>query len=121
MSHLTDKLRAKAMRKLESLIFPLFFSVVIVPNIEAHTVTVGYEAAGAGTVDFWYGTYHVNPGYTEGSFRLVGNGLDITSPFTQLVTTITRGNCSVTVRTSIFLLAGQMPENGERLLQKWLL
>jgi len=75
------------MKKFTALFFLFLFSVAFTfSNAYAHTVSVGYEAAGVGTVDFWYGTYHNNPGYTEGSFQLVGNGLNITSPFTQLVT-----------------------------------
>ncbi|HEU5047511.1 MAG TPA: autotransporter outer membrane beta-barrel domain-containing protein [Rickettsiales bacterium] len=57
----------------------------------AHTVSVGYESAGAGTVDFWYGTYHspAQATYTEGSMSLVGigNSFSSTTPFTLLTST----------------------------------
>jgi hypothetical protein len=39
----------------------------------AHTITIGYENAGPGSVTFWYGTYHSFAApFTEGSFNLVG-------------------------------------------------
>ncbi|MBT6283675.1 MAG: PEP-CTERM sorting domain-containing protein [Rhodospirillaceae bacterium] len=38
----------------------------------AHTVTIGYENAGTGSVNFWYGSYHGFNGSTEGSLNLVG-------------------------------------------------
>lgn len=38
----------------------------------AHTITIGYENAGVGSVNFWYGSYHSFNGSTEGSLNLVG-------------------------------------------------
>jgi hypothetical protein len=40
----------------------------------AHTISIGYENAGVGSVNFWFGTYHTlaeAPSH-EGSFRLEG-------------------------------------------------
>lgn len=54
----------------------------------AHTNSVGYENAGPGAVNFWYGTYHVGTTFTEGSMQLVGpDGFDITTAFTLLTST----------------------------------
>ena len=53
-------------------------------NCFAHTVSVGYEATGPGTVNFWYGTYHDPVGYTEGSLHLVGGSVNVTQTFTLL-------------------------------------
>lgn len=41
----------------------------------AHTVSIGYENAGPGSLTFWYGSYHNYDGVTElteGTFNLVG-------------------------------------------------
>ncbi|MBS0327108.1 MAG: hypothetical protein JSS46_11280 [Proteobacteria bacterium] len=40
----------------------------------AHTISIGYANAGAGSVTFWYGTYHdcTESPPTEGSLSLVG-------------------------------------------------
>lgn len=54
----------------------------------AHTNSVGYENAGPGSVNFWYGTYHGGTTFTEGSMQLVGpGGFNVTSPFTMVVNT----------------------------------
>ena len=97
----------------------LFGDAFTFSNAYAHTVSVGYEAAGVGAVDFWYGTYHVNPGYTEGSFRLFGNGLDITSPFSQLVTSKPAGLIDGTTNfyTNGTLLVGTNPNSAPRTWQ----
>src|SRR6218665_2388124 len=55
----------------------------------AHTVSIGYESAGArGAVTFWYGTYH-DPSeatYTEGGLHVTNGGsYDTTVSFTNLV------------------------------------
>ncbi|MCB5185900.1 autotransporter outer membrane beta-barrel domain-containing protein [Methylobacillus gramineus] len=62
-------------------------SALFTPNLYAHTSSVGYENAGAGAVTFWYGTYHGNTSFTEGSLEVAGpsNYLS-TVPFTLLVT-----------------------------------
>jgi len=62
-------------------------SMLPISQAQAHTNSVGYENAGPGSVTFWYGTYHLNTQFTEGSFRLVGqNGAyDSTVSFTDLV------------------------------------
>ena len=52
----------------------------------AHTVSVGYVVTGPGSVTFYYGTYHVNPGYTEGSISVSGP-VSNTAGFTILTTT----------------------------------
>jgi uncharacterized protein with beta-barrel porin domain len=52
---------------------------------DAHTVSVGYENAGAGAVTFWYGTYHAGTNFTEGSLQLVGPGTNTTVGFTSVV------------------------------------
>lgn len=59
----------------------------------AHTMTIGYENAGPGSVTFWYGSWHspenfqTPPDYTEGSLQLQGPGTNTTVPFDLLVTT----------------------------------
>lgn len=54
----------------------------------AHTNSVGYENAGPGSVNFWYGSWHSGVDYTEGSMKLVGpGGFDVTTPFTMVVNT----------------------------------
>lgn len=54
----------------------------------AHTNSVGYENAGPGSVNFWYGNWHSGTTFTEGSMQLVGpGGFNVTSPFTMVVTT----------------------------------
>jgi fibronectin-binding autotransporter adhesin len=56
--------------------------------VNAHTVSIGYENAGPGSLTFWYGSYHSYgaPELNEGSFNLVGiNGNPFPSttvPFT---------------------------------------
>jgi outer membrane autotransporter protein len=53
----------------------------------AHTNSVGYENAGPGSVNFWYGNWH-HSNFTEGSMQLVGpGGFNVTSPFTMVVNT----------------------------------
>lgn len=53
----------------------------------AHTNSVGYENAGPGSVNFWYGNWH-HTDFTEGSMQLVGpGGFNVTSPFTMVVNT----------------------------------
>jgi outer membrane autotransporter protein len=54
----------------------------------AHTNSVGYENAGPGSVNFWYGNWHSGTTFTEGSMQLVGpGGFNVTSPFTTVVNT----------------------------------
>jgi PEP-CTERM motif len=61
----------------------------------AHTISIGYENAGPGSVSFWYGSYHLpseTPAFgTEGSLNLVGiNGnpfASTTVPFDMHVST----------------------------------
>ncbi len=66
----------------------LLSSLLATPAAFAHTVSVGYENAGAGSVTFWYGTYHTGVTYTEGSLQVTGpNSYSATVPFSLLATT----------------------------------
>lgn len=52
-----------------------------------HTNSVGYENAGPGSVNFWYGNWHSGTSFTEGSMQLIGpNGFNSTTAFTLLTT-----------------------------------
>ncbi|MDR5171922.1 autotransporter domain-containing protein [Methylobacillus flagellatus] len=56
-------------------------------TLYAHTSSVGYENAGPGSVTFWYGTYHSNTSFTEGSLEVSGpNSYSSTVSFSLLVT-----------------------------------
>src|SRR5690606_16254498 len=57
----------------------------------AHTNSVGYIAAGNGSFTIWYGTYHVNVPFTEGSLKFVGPSFASTVAFTLLTTTKPKG------------------------------
>jgi outer membrane autotransporter protein len=59
----------------------------------AHTSAVGYENAGPGSVNFWYGTYHAETTFTEGSMQLVNSdgSFSVTVPFTLLLNTTPTG------------------------------
>lgn len=66
----------------------LLSSLVSAPAALAHTVSVGYENAGPGSVTFWYGTYHTGTSYTEGSLQVTGpDSYSVTVPFSLLTTT----------------------------------
>jgi uncharacterized protein YhjY with autotransporter beta-barrel domain len=68
---------------------PLFAACLLLSSAGAsfaHTVSVGYEALGAGVFDIWYGTYHSGVNFNEGSLRLVGPSISTTVAFTMLVT-----------------------------------
>ena len=52
----------------------------------AHTVSIGYEALGGGVFDVWYGTYHANLNFTEGSLQMAGPSVSTTVAFTMVVT-----------------------------------
>jgi uncharacterized protein with beta-barrel porin domain len=56
-------------------------------SAQAHTVSIGYENSGPGSVTFWYGTYHAAVPFTEGSLQLVGGSYSATVAFTLLTTT----------------------------------
>jgi|GEM_PF-5545255 len=66
---------------------------VVAVDAEAHTISIGYANAGAaGSVNFWYGTYHTTTdlgatlNYTEGSLHVTNtSGYNQTIQFTQLV------------------------------------
>lgn len=67
---------------------------LVAVDAEAHTVSIGYANSGtAGSVTFWYGTYHttnengITPlNYTEGSLHVTStNGYNQTVQFAQLV------------------------------------
>lgn len=52
----------------------LAFVILAAAPASAHTISIGYENAGPGSVAFWFGSYHSiieNPTF-EGSFNLVG-------------------------------------------------
>lgn len=56
----------------------------------AHTISIGYENAGPGSVTFWFGTYHsiAEAPSTEGSLNLVGiNGNPFPSTTVAFTTT----------------------------------
>ena len=54
--------------------FVAFVLAAVFGTAAAHTISIGYENAGPGSVTFWYGTYHsfAQTPTTEGSFNLVG-------------------------------------------------
>ncbi len=54
---------------------------------QAHTISIGYESSGPGAITFWFGTYHPNVSFTEGSLQLAGSGYAATVAFTLLTTT----------------------------------
>jgi autotransporter-associated beta strand protein len=64
-------------------------SLGVLSQAQAHTTSVGYENAGPGAVNFWYGTYHGGTTFTEGSFSLVGQDVTYTAtvPFTLITST----------------------------------
>lgn len=45
---------------------------MVCQNAYTHTNSIGYTNAGAGSVTFWYGTWHPGTNYTEGSLQLEG-------------------------------------------------
>ncbi len=59
----------------------LLVSTALVSSATAHTTSIGYENAGPGAVNFWYGSYHGSAPFNEGSLNLVGPGTSITVPF----------------------------------------
>lgn len=66
----------------------LFASTAIASAAWAHTVSIGYENAGPGSVNFWFGSYQHsgNNDFNEGSLRLEGpGGFDQTVLFDLLV------------------------------------
>jgi hypothetical protein len=67
---------------------------LLASTASAHTVTIGYENAGPGSVTFWYGSYHTHGGGDgpdlEGSMTLQGvNGTVF--PLTQVAFTLDTG------------------------------
>lgn len=62
----------------------LLASTALFSGAWAHTVSIGYENAGPGSVTFWYGSYHTAVPYNEGSLQLEGTGFDVTVPFDLL-------------------------------------
>jgi autotransporter-associated beta strand protein len=57
------------------------------PAALAHTSSVGYEILPSNTVEIWYGTYHSEANFTEGSLSFIGdNGYSSLVPFSDLVT-----------------------------------
>ncbi len=66
----------------------LLSSLLAAPAAFAHTVSVGYENAGPGSVTFWYGTYHTGVTYTEGSLQVTGpDSYSAMVPFSLLSST----------------------------------
>lgn len=51
------------------LLTPLILAI-LTASASAHTVSIGYENNGPGSVSFWYGSYHATS--NEGSLNLVG-------------------------------------------------
>ena len=63
-------------------------SALFAPCVLAHTISLGWEPAGPGSTTVWYGTYHSNTAFTEGSLTIAGTtGSPSTVPFTLLVNT----------------------------------
>lgn len=61
-------------------------TILVAPAALAHTNSIGYENAGAGAVTFWYGSWHANTNFTEGSLNVTGpNSYNVTQTFTQVV------------------------------------
>jgi len=62
-------------------------SAMFSQHLYAHTASIGYENAGANAVTFWYGSWHSNVTFTEGSLEVTGsNGYSSTVAFSLLVT-----------------------------------
>lgn len=61
----------------------------------AHTTSIGYVNNGSGNITFWFGTYHTDTTFTEGSIQLQGiNGTSYgptVNPFTLLTQTSPAG------------------------------
>ena len=66
----------------------LLASTALVSGAWAHTISIGYENAGPGSVNFWYGAYQQGsgPNSNEGSLQLVGPGINSTVLFNLLAT-----------------------------------
>lgn len=65
----------------------LAVSVIAAPAAFAHTSSIGYEIKPSNSVQIWYGTYHSETTFTEGSLSFIGdNGYSATVSFTDLVT-----------------------------------
>lgn len=73
--------------------FALFLSTSSVTN--SHTNSIGFVGEGAGTVSFWYGSWHSNTTFNEGSLQLVGsNGTSygpVVTPFNLFSATVPTG------------------------------
>lgn len=73
--------------------FALFLSTSSVTN--SHTNSIGFVGEGAGTVSFWYGSWHSNTTFNEGSLQLVGsNGTSygpVVTPFNLFSATVPAG------------------------------
>ncbi len=50
----------------------------------AHTVSIGYEFAGPGAVNFWYGSYHNTANFNEADLQLVGPNINSIVAYTLL-------------------------------------
>jgi len=65
-------------------VLPLLVPFLLLPVSAAiaHTVSVGYENLGGGVFNIWYGTYHANTNFTEGSLSASGPSFSTVVPFT---------------------------------------
>lgn len=84
------------MRKLFASILGAFAIVCLAANeTNSHTNSIGYVGEGAGTVVFWYGSWHSNTNFNEGSLQLVGsNGTNygpVVTPFNLFSSTLPNG------------------------------
>lgn len=84
----------------------LLASTALVSAAGAHTISIGYENAGPGSVTFWYGSYHTGTNYNEGSLNLTGPGVNQTVPFDLLTATKPGGLIDGTTN---FYTDGQTP------------
>ena len=64
-------------------------------EVNSHTNSIGYVGEGAGAVTFWYGSWHSNTTFNEGSLQLVGaNGTaygPVVTPFNLFSPTVPTG------------------------------
>lgn len=61
------------MKKLKILLISSIFAFVILANnVSAHSISIGFENAGPGSVNIWLGTYNHGGHHLEGSMTLEG-------------------------------------------------
>lgn len=80
-------------------IAPLLWAIALFLSsgspVTSHTNSIGYVGEGSGTVVFWYGSWHSNTTFNEGSLQLVGsNGTAynaVVTPFNLFSSTLPTG------------------------------